>query len=160
LFSGERRRKDDLLFETLGDGDELVSRLGVSRAETASSKVSKSVYRYQKVLFRVQAMVATAPSSEAYRDLDLVTDADIAAVEKAQSDLMKSTKVGEAFVVPGETRVSASLDVARSVCRRFERRIVRCIRDRGLTHLIPCQQYVNRLSDYLFVLARYVEQHP
>lgn len=172
LFSGERRRKDDVLFQTLGDGDELVSTLGVARAR--ASRVAKagesadrvaalgycaeSILSVQKDVFRVQAMIATSPGSQQYESLELVEEATVTSLEQRLSGLMERTEIGERFVVPGDSLLSAHIDVARTVCRRFERGIVSCIRDRRLHHLIPCQQYVNRLSDFLFVLGRYVDQ--
>jgi cob(I)alamin adenosyltransferase len=161
LFSGERRRKDDLLFETMGDGDELVSSLGVARAQARRDGVddiARAVETVQRAIFRVQSMIATGPSSELYATLQRIDDADVEKLEATLATLLDKTTIGEAFVIPGDSLLSSHLDVARTTCRRYERRIVSCIRDRTLVHLIPCQRWVNRLSDYLFVLARNVEQ--
>lgn len=171
LFSGERRRKDDLLFQTMGDGDELVSTLGVARAtairdaraESPSSKAvlescAESIETVQREIFRVQAMIATSPGSKQYASLDLVAEDTVTSLEERLRAVMEGTPIGDRFVVPGDSLLSAHIDVARTVCRRFERGIVACIRDRRLHHLIPCQRYVNRLSDYLFVLGRHVDQ--
>ena len=62
------------------------------------------------------------------------------------------------FILPGDSLVSAWIDMARTICRRCERDVVRCIRREVMQHLIPCQIYLNRLSDYLFVSGRYWDQ--
>ncbi|HUX20378.1 MAG TPA: ATP:cob(I)alamin adenosyltransferase, partial [Spirochaetia bacterium] len=70
------------------------------------------------------------------------------------------TEIGAEFVLPGDDLLSAQLDVARTVCRRAERRVVACIRDREMIQLASGQHYLNRLSDLLFILARHAAQHP
>jgi len=168
LYNGERRRKDDLLFETLGDLDELTSSLGVVKAGLRQfSPLKKGDQRQnqwldvleqiQKDLIQLGGMVAN-PDNRSTLKGGGITEKTVTKLEKYQKKLMESTTFPREFIHPGETLVSAWIDVARTVCRRCERRVVRCIRDGVLTHLIPCQVYLNRLSDYLFVSGRYWEQ--
>jgi cob(I)alamin adenosyltransferase len=88
-----------------------------------------------------------------------IDPAEIEELEKQERALMKHTSVPQQFIQPGETVLSAFLHVARTVCRRSERWVVNCIRERGLDHLITAQQYLNRLADYLFIMALWYEQN-
>ena len=168
-YSGERLYKDDILFEALGDLDELISHLGLARAavrEQASRgapfhREEKTLDGIQRSLMTVGAVFATSPSSEQFAEIPKITEADIEKLETAEHTLLRSTEISQQFVVPGApARGVPSVDVARSVTRRCERRIVRVIREKQRPDWEArlCQNYVNRLSDYLFVLARYCEQ--
>ena len=161
LYDGTRRRKDDLLFEAMGDVDELSSNLGVvktSLSETVSGsrRIISTIFTVQKNLRRIGAMIATPAESDRYSEIEVLEEKHIAELEKSEHDLLAETQIGEDFVLPGDSREAAVIDVARSVCRRAERRVVSCIRDRSMTHLAECQSYLNRLSDYLFILARHL----
>ncbi len=170
LANGERRRKDDLLFELMGTIDELSSFLGVARAGCAAAgtasprgagspelrEVAGLIGGIQQTLLSVGAQVATPLGDPNYARLRLVGAEEIELLEQAEVRYLSRTQIGERFVLPGDSPLSAQLDVARAVCRRAERCIVTCIRDRSMGELIPSQQYLNRLSDLLFVLARFV----
>ena len=86
-----------------------------------------------------------------------IKERDIKWVEKQQHALMQEIEIKPVFVYPGETKESAHIDVARTITRRCERKIVSLIRDLYRQDLIDSQRYLNRLSDYLFVLARYID---
>jgi len=168
LFNGERRRKDDPLFFLLGDLDELSSSLGVSVAglrEFCPLPLSdKRVVTWLSLIDRVQAdliilggMVAN-PDNRSKLKITPLTDREVQMIESAQKDMMESTHFPREFIHPGKTLYSAWIDISRTVCRRCERQIVSLIRNGVMTHLIPGQIYLNRLSDMLFVSARYWEQ--
>lgn len=158
-YSGEWRRKDDLVFAALGDIDEVNSFAGLARARlVADYHDDFELASLQRVLLRIGAMVATSPDHELYRTLEAVTERDLEALENRQRKLLKQTRIDPVFILPGEKETAAAVDVARSVCRRAERRLVTVIRERGRHDLHACQHYLNRLSDYLFVLARHIEQ--
>ena len=183
LYDGSRRRKDDVLFQAMGDVDELSSFLGLLKSPSDATEHSKAngpsrsrlrlphgrarvgstriavkmvseISEIQRDLQRVGAMIATPVSSPLYATIRPIDDDDVSRIEQVEHSLLQQTKISGSFVLPGETRLAAFADVARTVCRRAERHIVTCIRDCGLSNLIPCQRYVNRLSDYLFVVAR------
>ncbi len=158
LFNGERRPKSDLLFAALGDLDELNSVLGLARAVMRNSDRKRELHDCQQVLFKIGAQVATPEHDPVYRRLKLIEQSDLELLEERQQQLMRLVKLPSQFITPGESVVSAHCDVARSVCRRAERTLVMCIRTHGLTQLALGQNYLNRLSDYLFVLARHIEQ--
>ncbi|TVR31733.1 MAG: cob(I)yrinic acid a,c-diamide adenosyltransferase [Spirochaetaceae bacterium] len=158
-YSGEWRRKDDLIFAAVGDIDEANSFTGAARAALRAELGDEfGLTVMQRTLLRVGAMVATSPDHELYATIEHVTDSDVEALEGVEQKLLQNTRIDPVFILPGETALSAAVDVARSVCRRSERRLVSVIRERGRHDLHACQNYLNRLSDYLFILARHVEQ--
>ncbi len=187
LADGERRRKDDLFFETLGSIDELISHIGLLRAGLASLSVigSNSPTGQEEILILIQKRLQTAAgmvaagvvatgrgaagelpagmaaesksSGRSVADPKL-GDGELGEREAWERELMEGTTITEAFVQPGAGILSAQAHVARTVCRRAERRVVSCIDDRELPHLEAAQRYLNRLSDYLFVLALWLEQ--
>jgi cob(I)alamin adenosyltransferase len=158
LADGEPRRKDDPLFEALGDLDELSSWLGVVRASVQEQRLRRELAAIQEALLTVGAEVSTPRLSAQHAKLRKLGDKDLRGLEAAEKKLLARTEIAPRFVLPGDQPVAAWVDVARAVCRRAERRVVTLIRDAGMIHLALCQNYVNRLSDYLFVLARALTQ--
>ncbi len=168
LYNGERRRKDDMIFETLGDLDELTSALGVIKASCETfppvSQGSRELKEWKKMLNRIQSrlvllggMIANPDNSRPVREGGL-SEKEIEFLEKEQKKIMEKTFFPREFILPGDSLFSAWIDMARAVCRRCERHLVRCIRQEHMQHLIPCQIYLNRLSDYLFVCGRFWDQ--
>lgn len=147
LWSGERVRKDDLRVEAYGTVDELDSFIGEAKHYVKSAQTRRILDEVQKDLFRVAGHLATRTGS--YVEPVVQADADRlkAYVERFEAELGLT-----GFVVPGETPQSAKLDVARTVCRRAERRVVSLAWDADVP--LPLRKYLNRLSDLLFVLAR------
>lgn len=165
LANGERRRKDDLLFEMMGTLDELSSFLGVARAEARrgpreeswAEELAGMLAQVQQTLLSIGAQVATPPSDPASGRLRTAGEREVEALEEIEERYLREAEIGDRFILPGESPLSAQLDVARAVCRRAERCIVACIRERSLAALAPSQRYLNRLSDLLFVVARFVD---
>ena len=168
LFGGERIAKDDLRTEAYGTIDEAVAALGLARAElgrvdgpilVAGDDLGTLILRIQRELFVAAAELATQPAAWD-RQVDRVSrvSADMVAdLEALLRRLEDAITMPTEFVVPGETVVSAALEVARTVVRRAERRAV-TLGSEGLIpgpHLLP---YLNRLADLLWVLARAAEQ--
>ncbi|MFP4375058.1 MAG: cob(I)yrinic acid a,c-diamide adenosyltransferase [Spirochaetaceae bacterium] len=165
LYSGERRFKDEDVFWVLGDLDELMSVLGiVRRAMDASERLRREIRAIdtvQHTLMTVCTVLATAPGSEESARVPNISDRDVEKLERREKALLDRTTIGGEFVLPGAQGSSIpEIDLARAVTRRCERRIVTLIRSSGRAdeEARVCRQYVNRLSDYLFVLARYCEQ--
>jgi len=164
LFSGERVTKADLRVEAYGDVDELNSTLGVLVATLAEGQEELRVelQRIQAELFQVGSWLATTPDSLAAEALEPIIPehgrALEAAIDRMEEDLPRLT----GFILPGGHISAAWTHVARTVCRRAERRVVR-LSDAGEESpsgagLEDILVYLNRLSDYLFVLARYCNQ--
>ncbi|MBF9015294.1 MULTISPECIES: ATP:cob(I)alamin adenosyltransferase [unclassified Oceanispirochaeta] len=168
LFNGERRRKDDPLFFLLGDLDELSSSMGVAiaglkRFGPLSADDPRTV-RWLEAMDDIQGKLiilggmAANPDNRSRLKLNPLTEKDTEKLEFYQKELMELTAISRELIHPGKTLFSAWIDVARTVCRRCERRVVKEIRVSVMTHLIPGQIYLNRLSDFLFISARYWEQ--
>ncbi|MDQ3865138.1 MAG: cob(I)yrinic acid a,c-diamide adenosyltransferase [Actinomycetota bacterium] len=144
LLGSGRIGKDDPRIVVLGDVDEVSSFLGLARAE-AEEGVAKLLIELQRLLYRLMGDVAM-PKEE-----NVVGVEDLKFLDGALEEWRGRTEIPEEFVIPGETRVGALLDVARSVARRAERSLVAS----GYPDEHPyAVRVLNRLSDLLFVLAR------
>ncbi len=160
LFSGERYHKDTAAFEALGDIDELNSWLGVIRTREGMDEHVATIHEIQDRLGQVLATCATIPSSNLFSQLNHVSEHDILSLQQVQIQLKETTEIPPRFIVPGEFEGVVEIDVARAIARRCERRVVHMIREMGRSdeEVKRAQVYLNRLSDYLFVLGRAVEQ--
>ena len=161
LLFGGRIGKDDLRTEAYGAVDEAVAALGIARVEMAQvglSDLSAVVLRIQRELFVVGAELATNPGA-ADRLKDGVTRVSEEMLNGTEAELARFESIVQMpreFIVPGETRASAALEVARAVLRRAERRVVALSRGEPVGEwLMP---YINRVADLLWVLARAAEQ--
>lgn len=170
LFGGKRIAKDDLRTEAYGTIDEAVAALGLARAAIGTADrgdrrprglrdLDTIVLGIQRDLFVAAAELATQPAAwdRQVEGVSRVSAAMVDGVETLLRDAEAHVTMPTEFVVPGETVVSASLEVARTVIRRAERRAV-ALQTAGLIpgpHLLP---YLNRLADLLWVLARAAEQ--
>lgn len=154
LADGSRRPKDDLLIEVLGEVDELHACLGLLKAALATTLERDEIDWMERSLLRIGGMIAVPPSHAAYEKLDRVDDEDIEKLEHWQKELMDRVNMPPLFITYGGSESGARADVARAVCRRAERRLVKLIRERGMRDLGDAQRFLNRLSDWLFVRAR------
>jgi cob(I)alamin adenosyltransferase len=158
LWYGGRVPKTSLRTEAYGTLDEAVAALGVARSLCEDDRLRASLLRLQKELFVVGAELATAPEATARLESGVSrVSADM--VERLEHDIdsyMESVDLPPKFVIPGGTRLSGELDVARSVLRRAERRIVALAEAEDLadSSVLP---YVNRAADLLFAMARFAD---
>ncbi|MGH2467576.1 MAG: cob(I)yrinic acid a,c-diamide adenosyltransferase [Candidatus Limnocylindrales bacterium] len=171
LFGGQRLLKDDLRVETYGTLDEAIAALGLARAELgvrtaagdlpiALASLNSLILRLQRELFAVGGELATTPEHRE-RGVDGVSRVSEAMLEGLESVLAEQEErmaLPREFVVPGETRISAALEIARTTLRRAERRTVSLAGQGGLAADSRVLPYLNRLSDLLWVLARVAEQ--
>jgi cob(I)alamin adenosyltransferase len=143
--------KYELRFEVLGALDEASSALGVVRAGPASLETKAAVLEVQRDLCWMMSELATV--SENGRPSSHITPERIEALRTDFERLTAATPLGNAFVVPGDTPASASLQLARAVVRRAERNATLLERQSGLhnPNILP---YLNRLSAFLYALAR------
>jgi cob(I)alamin adenosyltransferase len=162
LFYGGRVPKDGVGPEAYGTTDEIVSALGVARAECEpGSELDDLIVRLQRELFVVGAELATAPENR-HRLTDGTTRVIppmIDALEHLIDDVSTRFEPPQEFVLPGEHRVAAALDVARTTTRRAERACVTATREGWLgadSRVVP---YLNRLADLCWALARWQEGH-
>lgn len=156
LVGGQRVKKNSIRIEAYGTVDEFSSHLGVLLAHTSSFEVIHNQLIYiQHKLFNIGGYLATdAPQGSEPKPAWGLTDEDCRRVEKWIDELDSKTPKANAFVLPGGVEASAQAHVARTVCRRTERRIL------DLAETAPVDNNVitffNRLSDYLFILARHL----
>ncbi|MGD9272558.1 MAG: cob(I)yrinic acid a,c-diamide adenosyltransferase [Syntrophobacterales bacterium] len=161
LFSGERVNKSDLRVEAYGDVDELNSLLGalVAFLPSGESALAEELQRVQSDLLHVGAWLAVTPGSPASNELSAITQEHSKALETAIDRLEEELPTLKDFLLPGGHVSAAWAHVARAVCRRAERHVVRLLSgndaEESSLHLQSVVTYLNRLSDYLFVLARY-----
>ena len=170
LFGRARVHKDDPRTEAYGAVDEAVAALGLARAElgvlaehgdlpVTLAAMPELILRFQRELFVAGAQLATAPGSEDRQKpgYTRVTAEMVAWLDGVLAENEASIELPREFVVPGETRLSAALEMARTIVRRAERRAVAIERAEPLgdDHLIP---YLNRLADLIWILARAAEQ--
>ena len=155
LLYGGRVSKADPVTEACGTVDEAVAILGLARAHTGDPEAERELLGLQRELFVVGADLATNPDERGKLEpgVSLVTEEMTGRVEARIDELVAAHPLPNAFVVPGANPASASVDVARSVIRRAERRVVEIL-DSGAEVNNAALRYLNRLSDLLFVLAR------
>jgi cob(I)alamin adenosyltransferase len=154
LFGGGRVAKDDLRVEAYGDVDELNAVLGMARSIEMMPRIDEVLVPIQRDLFAIGALLATPDREKMSQHLEKarITDERIAELEHAIDDAELELEPLRAFILPGGTPKAAALHVARTVCRRAERHVVRLQNDVELPPLAVI--YLNRLSDLLFTLAR------
>jgi cob(I)alamin adenosyltransferase len=159
LVGGKRVTKDGPRIEAYGTVDELNAAVGVVRAanagrrDAASRELDGILRKLQNELFDLGSELAT-PAEEFRPGMFRVGDAEVKALEAAMDRCQRDLQPLKSFVLPGGGQVSALLHVARTVCRRAERDVLRLMRveDVGEWPLA----YLNRLSDLLFVLSRWI----
>lgn len=154
LFGGGRVDKDHPRVEAYGDVDELNAALGMARSVDMMPRIDEVLVPIQRDLFAIGALLAT-PDHEKMREQlakARVDEARIAELEHAIDACEQELEPLRSFIVPGGTAKAAALHLARTVCRRAERRVVRLAHDIELPGLVII--YLNRLSDLLFMLAR------
>jgi len=154
LFGGGRVAKNHARVEAYGDVDELNATLGLVRAVEPMPRVDEVLVPIQRDLFAIGALLATPDREKMRQHLEKarVDDARITELERAIDDGDAELEPLRSFIVPGGTPKAAALHVARTVCRRAERRVVELGQDTELPALVVI--YLNRLSDLLFTLAR------
>lgn len=154
LFGGGRVEKDHPRVEAYGDVDELNAFIGLARSIEMMPRIDEVLVPIQRDLFSIGALLATPDHDKMREQLQKarIDDERIAELERAIDDCERELEPLRSFIVPGGTPKSSALHVARTACRRAERRVVALNREVGLPELAII--YLNRLSDLLFMLAR------
>jgi cob(I)alamin adenosyltransferase len=152
LFGGQRVPKDALRIEAYGTVDELNSVIGIVRADNVDPEIDQMLAEVQIQIFALGADLAT-PRSIKKKSVKRFEPRDAHALEKMIDSLDGSLRPIKSFILPGGSPIAARIHFARTVCRRAERIVVRLTRNEDIGEGI--QIYLNRLSDFLFVLARY-----
>ncbi|MEE8558994.1 MAG: cob(I)yrinic acid a,c-diamide adenosyltransferase [Myxococcota bacterium] len=159
LFGGRRVSKDATRVEAYGCVDEVNALLGVALTEVGEDDLRELLESIQRSLFDLGGELATPDvedRAKAGKAPPRVSDADVLELERAIDRLDVELEPLRAFVLPGGARGAALLHHARTVCRRAERRVVRLSQTETVG--TPVIRYLNRLSDFLFVVARVVNR--
>lgn len=151
LFGGKRVSKADLRIETYGTVDELNSWLGVLRDQPVNTNRQAELIEIQDRLFTIGSILATVPGNDKVKIPFLVSE-DISFLEKKIDTMEEHLEPMKFFVLPGGHASISFGHVARTVCRRTERLVIELDSQEKVNELVI--QYMNRLSDYLFVLCR------
>ena len=154
LFGGGRVSKDHVRVEAYGDVDELNAVLGVARSVEPMPRIDEVLVPIQRDLFALGALLATPDRDKMALHLQKarIDEGRIGELERAIDQGDAELEPLTAFIMPGGTPKAAALHVARTVCRRAERHVVRLQHEVELPPLVVI--YLNRLSDLLFTLAR------
>ena len=153
LFDNKRVPKDHIRVESYGTIDELISFLGLSKNYMEDEKIYNLIEEIQNKLFTVASNLATEDGSKIkYR----IVEDDIKFLEGKIDEYMNKIGNPTGFIVPGSGIKSGYLHVCRTICRRAERRIITLSSQEDIDPLLI--KYVNRLSDLLYALARYLEE--
>lgn len=154
LFGGGRVSKDHARVEAYGDVDELNAFLGLARAAELMPQIDEVLVAVQRDLFSIGALLATPDPGKMQQHLTKarIGDDRIAELEHAIDACDRELEPLKAFILPGGTNKAAALHVARTVCRRAERRVIHLQREVEIPQIVVV--YLNRLSDLLFTLAR------
>lgn len=155
LIGGTKVSKAHLRIEAYGTVDELNSYIGLCRDHITDTDSRAVLLETQDRLFTVGSALACDPEKETKLKIPDLHEADIVLLEKAIDQMHEVLPPMKSFILPGGLIAASHLHIARCVCRRAERQVVRLSEESHEVELI-IQRYLNRLSDYLFVLARYV----
>lgn len=152
LGNGERVGKEDCLVSALGDLDELNCLLGLSLNFVENKEVRKSLTALQNLIFNIGAEISEG-GQPSHREFHHLCEEDILNLEKSIDGVEKQLSPLRAFILPGGSLGTSFLHLARAVCRRGERNIVELYNSGKIKNKVILP-FTNRLSDFLFVLAR------
>lgn len=156
LGGGQRLPKDTLRVEAIGTVDELNSAIGLALASGLSTRLLEILPAVQNILFHLGSDLCFIEADKARFNIPQIEERHIQALEAVVDELNAVVGVLANFILPGGSIGAAHLHLARTICRRTERRVVALARSEAIgANVLP---YLNRLSDALFVMARY-ENH-
>jgi cob(I)alamin adenosyltransferase len=155
LLGEQRVPKYDARPDTFGTVDEATSALGLARALSTDLRAIDVILRMQRDLYVLMAELAT-PTEHLEAVGMRITAEHVAWLESLEGELKADVEIPNRFIIPGDSPDGAALDLARTVIRRAERMAVRLLHD-GVIANSDVVRYLNRLSDAVFILARYLE---
>ena len=155
LLGGVRVPKSDLRIDAYGTLDELNAYIGLLRDQDVNKKRSELLKTIQDRLFTIGADLATVPGKDKVKKPDLHPE-DVEVLEKEMDAMDAELPMLTSFILPGGHTAVSFCHLARTVCRRSERIVVELASEEPVAELII--QYLNRLSDFLFVLGRKMAQ--
>ena len=160
MLYGDRVSKADDIIEACGILDEVVAQTGLARAASDDDWIKERLLQIQNKLFSVGAELATTAEMRARLNQKFVTiePTDVEQLETEIIDYIEQRiDLGNSFIIPGNSQASAMIDMAKTVVRRLERYVVK-LETTGKVHNPNIIKYLNRLSDAMFLLARYQDR--
>ncbi len=158
LFSGEKVSKNSPRINSYGDIDELVSILGIARQQTKKADIQEALLFIQRSLFIAASELATTSEKLSWLKNRIDNDA-LKILDDKRDALEKIVTIPNGFIVPANTLAASYIDYARAVSRRCERKIIALLEKKIIANTILLIWF-NRLSDYLYLLARCEEGSP
>jgi cob(I)alamin adenosyltransferase len=155
LLGDARVPKYDPRPDTFGTVDEATSALGLARAATHDEKARTVILAMQRELYVLMAELATPPEHLDAVGMRITPD-HVARLEAVENELKAEVEIPNKFIIPGDSPDGAALDLARTIIRRAERMTAKLLHD-GVIANGETVRYLNRLSDVVFILARYLE---
>ncbi len=152
LFGGGRVPKDDARVDAYGEVDELNAAVGLARGAVLDRELDALAQAIQDQLFTVGSVLATPRGTKAAQAIPQVEPRWVAEMEAAIDKFDREIPALRSFILPGGSAAAAALHLARTICRRAERRVVPLARQGAVDQ--PLVTYLNRLSDLLFTMAR------
>lgn len=153
LFGGQRIEKFNLRIETYGTVDELNSVIGLARAFNKHEELDNLFQLIQNTLFNLGADLATPYGTKFEKQVKRITNEHILFLENQIDNMQEKTPEFKNFILPGGEKTASYLHLARTVCRRSERLAVELSVSEEIGENVL--KYLNRLSDFLFICARY-----
>ncbi len=154
LFGGKKVLKSDWRIETYGTLDELNSFLGLLQAKLVNAQIKKLLEKIQAQIFTLSSEVATPDEIQRSKFKDRIGQPEIQFLEQTIDHYAAQLPELKSFILPGGGEKGALCHVARTICRRAERNLIRWSEEEAIEN--QWIVYLNRLSDLLFVLARYL----
>lgn len=155
LVGGQRIRKDSARLDAYGTIDEFSAHIGLLHARhDIPGNIKSQLLKIQNMMFNFGAYLATQPEENTTPRVSGLSPVDLHAIEEWIDRLDEDTPKIHAFVLPGGSESAAIAHIARTVCRRAERTILRLADNEYVDTMLIA--YINRLSDYLFILARHL----
>lgn len=155
LFGGSRVSKSSARIEAYGTVDELNSIVGLAASYSLSPKGTVWTEKVQQYLFVLGSDLSTPPSAKTR--INRIGEEELTALEQTIDEMEEELEPLKNFILPGGSHAGATLHMARTVCRRAERAAVACAEQEELSEY--SLKFLNRLSDFLFVLARYENKY-
>lgn len=152
LFDSTRVEKDSIRVESYGTVDELSSTIGLARNYVGDAEIIEILYKIQRELFDVAGELATIDRE---KFPEKISEMHVSFLENIIDTYIERIPKIDKFIIPGTNKASAYLHLARTVCRRAERRVLTLSKNEPVSELLI--KYINRLSDCLYALARFLE---
>ena len=152
LFDGLRVEKDSIRVETYGTFDELNANISLADKFCKSEENKKILQTVEYRMFYLQGEIATKDTEKFLKQSQFITDDDTRSLEKIIDDYTQALPPIHSFILPGSSTAGAQLHVCRTICRRAERSFVKL--SKSIEFRPELERYVNRLSDFLYIMAR------